>query len=157
PCTVNVVIRERVENFTLQTENGYTVYDSYGKEIRSVDAEEAPVNTLDGCPNVILDCLPEQVEELATVCRYFEENFGALRRLVSGVSAKKYLDLQIATITLRSGVTVSISEWRTATEQKIKKAYETYSSLKDYQRAGGTITVIDGRDGVGAVSKYNPA
>lgn len=157
PCTVNVVIRERVECFTYKTENGYTVYDDYGKEVRSVDTEEAPLNTLDGCPNVVLDCVSGQVEELATVCRYFEENFGALRRLVSSVSAKKYLELQIATITLRSGVTISISEWRTATEQKIKKAYETYSALNDYQRAGGTITVIEGRDGVGAVSKYSPA
>lgn len=157
PCTVNVVVRERVERFILKTENGYTVYDDYGKAIRSVDTEEAPVNALDGCPNVILDCLPDQVEELAAMCRYFEENFGSFRRLVGGVSAKKYLDLQIATITLRSGVTVSVSEWKTATEAKIKKAYETYSALSDYKRAGGTITVIDGRDGTGAVSKYNPS
>lgn len=157
PCTVNVVIRERIECFTLKTENGYTVYDNYGKEIRSVDAETAPVNTLDGCPNVVFECLPAEVEELAAVCRYFEDNFGSLRRLVSGVSAKKYLELQIATITLRSGVTVSISEWKTAAERKVKKAYETYATLSDNQRAGGTITVIDGRDGTGAVSKYTPS
>ncbi len=157
PCTVNVVIRERVECFTFKTESGYTVYDDYGKEIRTVDTAEAPVNTLDGCPNVVLDCLPEQVEELATVCRYFKENFGALRRLVVGVSVKKYLELEILTITLRSGVTISVSEWHTAVQQKIKKAYETYSSLNDYQRAGGTITVIDGSDGSGAVAKYKPA
>lgn len=157
PCTVDVVIRERVEYFTLKTENGYTVYDDYGKAIRSADTDTAPLNTLDGCPNVVLECTPDQTEELAALCRCFEENFGAFRRLVGGVSAKKYLDLQIATITLRSGVTISISEWKTATEQKVKKAYETYSALGDNERAGGTITVIDGRDGLCAVSKYNPA
>ena len=71
PCTVNVVVRERIERFSLKTENGYTVYDDYGKAIRLVDADEAPVNTLDGCPNFILKCIPEQVEGLAEMCRYF--------------------------------------------------------------------------------------
>ncbi|MDE6373162.1 MAG: hypothetical protein K2L72_01550 [Clostridia bacterium] len=155
PCTVNVVVRERVECFTLKTADGYNVYDDAGKLIKSIVADSAPLNSVDGCPNVIIEVQPDQVERVAVLCVYFKDEFGSLRRLVETVSVKKYLELQMATIKLRGGLTVSISDWGTDIQRKIKAAYGVYAGLDDLQRAGGTITVINGRDGSAPTAKYN--
>lgn len=154
PCTVNVVVRERVECFNLKTEGGYDVYDDAGKLIRSTSEESAPLNGVDGCPNVLIDAQPDQIEKVAELCAYFKSEFGSLRRLVESVSVKKYLELQMVTIKLRGGLTVSVSDWNADAQRKIKAAYGVYAGLDDLQRAGGTITVINGREGSAPTAKY---
>lgn len=158
PCTVNVVIRERVETFALRTLSGYKIYDERGKLIKTVpEADEAPKNRIDGCPDVLLRCSETQVEGVAALCGEFESNFGCFRRIVESVAAEKYLELKVATFVLRNGLKITVSEWETEGAQKIKKACETYSSLSDAQRTGGTITVAESKENGGVVSKYSPS
>lgn len=156
PCTIDIVLRERVECFALKKESGYDVYDEQGVFLRSkADSEDIPLNPVDGCPDILLKAVESQAENIAELMGYFKTEFGSLRRLVESVSAERYLELSLLTITLRSGMKISVSEWTVQTEAKIKKAYETYSSLTENQRVGGTITVADGRDNSGPVSRYS--
>lgn len=153
PCTVDVILRERVETFAVKTETGFSVYDEEGKLIKRVtDDGDVRINGKDGSPDVMLDVRVEQIEPVAKMCAYFKENFGSLRRTVSSVSTTKIL--KIATIRLRSGLTVSISDWENDTERKIRKAYEAYAKLSDKSRTGGSITVVDGSDNSGPVADY---
>ena len=156
PCTVNVVIRERVESFALKTQSGYAVYDEKGVMVRTASEENGfPVSSLDACPVVLVEAQPDQMESVAEMCAFYAESFGALRRTVEKVTCGKYLGLQLATFSLRGGLTVSVSDWQNATGQKIKKAYEAYKELSDNQRVCGTINVFDGRDNSGPVAKYS--
>lgn len=154
PCTVNIVLRERVETFTYQTDAGYSVYDDRGKLIK--DVENQPVNAVDGCPNVLLDCKKSDVAEIAALCAEFndKENFGALRRLVASVNTDKLLSMQVLYINLRSGLKITVHEWKISGAQKIKKAAEVYKNLSEYQKISGTITVISGKDSAGPTAKY---
>ncbi len=158
PCTVNIVLRERIETFTVKNDAGYAVYDERGKLIKSTENE--PVNTVDGCPNVVLECKESDIEEIAVLCSAFKENFfeedepKAFRRLVESVKTEKFPGLQIVDITLNSGLKITMHDWKTSGVQKIRKAYEEYKTLNEYQRLGGTITVIGGKDSAGPVAKY---
>ena len=154
PCTVNIIVRERVECFAVKTEAGYDVYDDAGKLIKSTADESAPMNALDGCPDVIVEATAEKIEAVAAVCGYFKDSFGGLRRIVDSVSVKKYLELEMLVIKLRSGITVSLSEWTVDSERKIKAARDEYEGLSDVQRTAGTISVINGRENSAPTAKY---
>lgn len=155
PCTIDIVIRERVECFAIKKEGGYDVYDEKGVYLRSgADSGEIPLNAVDGCPDILLNAVESQTEKIATLMGYFKNEFGSLRRLVESVSTERYLELSIFSITLRSGLKISLSEWGVQPEAKIKKAYEVYTSLSESQRVSGTITVADGRDNSGPVYRY---
>ncbi len=157
PCTVNIVLRERIETFALKKDDGsYAVYDERGKLIKNVETE--PVNVIDGCPDVALECGEGDVEEIAALCSHFKSNFfeadkaKAMRRLVKCVKTDDRLGF--VDIILNSGLTISVYDWKISGAQKIKRAYEVYRDLSEYQRVAGTITVIGGRDGSGPVAKY---
>lgn len=154
PCTINVTLKERVEKYTVQSLNGYSVYDSDGKLVRSVTSDVQPVNPVDGCPNVELFAEEEQIESIAVLGGYFEKEFGPIRRMIASIAVRKYLDLEITAFNFKSGMTLSVSSWGQASEQKIIKAREVYGTLSDVQRCGGSITVIDGKDGGEPVAKY---
>lgn len=139
PCTVNIVLRERIETFTYKTDAGYSVYDERGKLIRSTENE--PVNAVDDCPNVLLKCKEDEIEQLATVCAAFNENFGALRRMVESVETTVYPGLEYIDITLYSGFVISVHDWKVSGAQKIKKAYDKYNELSEYGKISGSITV----------------
>lgn len=157
PCTVNIVLRERIETFTLKKSDGsYAVYDERGKLIKNTESE--PMNVIDGCPNVSLECSESDAEEIAVLCSHFNSNFfeadkpKALRRLVKCIKTEDRLGL--VDIIFNSGLTISVYDWKTSGAQKIKRAYEVYKDLNGYQRVTGTITVIGGRDGSGPIAKY---
>ena len=139
PCTIDIVLRERIETFTYKTDAGYSVYDERGKLIRNTENE--PVNSVDDCPNVLLICGEGEIEELAAVCAAFKENFGTLRRMVRSVETTVYPGLQYIDITLNSGFVISVHDWRTSGVQKIKKAYDKYNELSEYEKISGSITV----------------
>lgn len=157
PCTVNIVLRERIETFTYKNgDDSYSVYDERGKLIKSV--ENQPMNTIDGCPNVLLECSADDIEEIATLCGHFKNNFfgedkpKSFRRLVKRIKTEDRLGF--VDIVFNGGLTVSVYDWKTSGAQKIKRACEVYKELDEYQRITGTITVIGGRDGSGPVAKY---
>lgn len=139
PCTLNIVLRERIETFTYKTDAGYSVYDERGILIRNTENE--PVNSVDDCPNVLLECDAEEIEDIAAVCTAFNENFGALRRMVKSVKTYKYPGLHYADINLYSGFVISVHDWKTSGTQKIKRAYEKYSQLSEASKLNGSITV----------------
>ncbi len=158
PCTVNIVLRERVESFTVKNGDGYAVYDDRGQLIRNTENE--PLNTVDGAPNVALECSDEDIEEIAALCLAFKENFfegeqpKALRRVVESVATGKLSSLQVVNFNLRSGLKITVHDWKISGAQKVKKACEVYSKLNAYERIKGTITVIGGKDSAGPVAKY---
>lgn len=155
PCTVDIVIRERVECFAVKREDGYDVYDEQGK-IMDVRADNGGVPLArDGCPDVLVYAADSQIERVAEFMGNFKEEFGSLRRLAASVSAERYLELSLITVTLRSGLKISVSGWESRAADKIKKARETYLSLSEAQRTCGTVTVVDGRDGAAPVAKYS--
>lgn len=165
PCTVDVVVRERIERFTYKTEHGYSVYDDYGKLIKtSADEENEPLNALDGCVNVRLNVKENQIEDIAGVCRIFADKFiaksageaKAFRRMVESVSTEDFIGIQVAKITMRSGIVIALNECNTETESKIAKAYETYCTLSDSQLITGIITVKGGGNNAEPVAKYIP-
>ena len=153
PCTVNIVLRERIETFTYKTDAGYSVYDERGKLIKG-GIETEPKNTVDGCPNVLLECAESDVEELAALCAAFNENFGALRRMVKSAETSKFPGLQLVYINLYSGLKIEVHDWKTSGAQKIRKAYERYEGLTEYQRISGSITVIGGIGSAGPQASY---
>ncbi|MCM1545631.1 MAG: hypothetical protein NC033_01205 [Clostridiales bacterium] len=140
PCTVNIVLRERIETFNYSADAGYSVYDERGKLIRG-GIEGEPTNTVDKCPNVLLRCAEGDIEGLAALCAEFNENFGALRRMVKSVETSKFPGLQLADINLYSGLKITVHDWKTSGAQKIRKAFELYSQLDEYQKTGGAIDV----------------
>lgn len=139
PCTVNIVLRERIETFTYKTDAGYSVYDERGKLIRNTENE--PVNSVDDCPNVLLKCEADEIEQLAAVCAAFNENFGALRRMVESVETTVYPGLEYIDINFYSGFVISVHDWKVSGAQKIKKAYDKYNELSEYAKISGSITV----------------
>ncbi|MCM1437939.1 MAG: hypothetical protein NC131_01835 [Roseburia sp.] len=150
PCTINIVVRERIETFTYKSGNGYSVYDERGRLIRG-DEESEPVNRLDGCPNVLIESGADEIEDIAVLCGYFKDVFfkedepKALRRLVKKIRTEERLGC--VDIIFNSGLTVTLFGWKTSGEQKIKKAYEEYGKLDEYGRLNGMITVIDRKGG----------
>ncbi len=140
PCTVNIVLRERIETFTYKTDEGYSVYDELGKLIKG-GVEGEPKNAVDGCPNVLLECSENDIEELAALCAAFNENFGALRRVVESVKTSKFPGLQLVDINLYSGLKITVLDWKTSGAAKIKKAYDEYKVMSEYGKINGSITV----------------
>lgn len=155
PCTVNVVLKERVESYAVKTADGYTLYDEDGEKIKTVSGETTPLNALDGCPDVLLDAKEKDVKAVVKLCNRFKEEFGSVRRLLESVSAQSFFGMEIAEFKFRSGLTISVSGWRNYGELKIEKAFELYEGLNDSQKAGGSITVVDGLNGASASAKYS--
>lgn len=142
PCTINIVLRERIETFTCKTDTGYSVYDERGKLIRETESE--PENPVDGCPDVLLKCSEGDIAELAVLCSAFKENFGSLRRMVKSVETTAF-GKQVVDINLYSGLQITLVDWKTSGEQKMKKAYEKYLKLSEYQKLSGAIAFKDGK------------
>lgn len=156
PCTVDVTLRERIERFALKTDGGYKIYDDRGELLRSTsDVEKQPLNVLDNCPDVLLEADEGQVKAIAELMGYFDEYFGPVRKLAEKVEVGKWLELQIAIITLRSGTTVRVSDWSKNLQNKILRASEVYSELSDAQKTKGAITVADGRENTDSVARYS--
>ncbi|MDE7301170.1 MAG: hypothetical protein K2N47_03275 [Clostridia bacterium] len=138
PCTVNVVVKQRVECFAVESGSSFDIYDEDGKLIRS----SASANSSDGEPLTLLSASGNEIKEVAALCNQFREKFGSFRRLVASVSAYKlkFIDTPTVTFTLRSGLIININDWRTDGEAKIDRAYEKYSALGDAEKMTGTIT-----------------
>lgn len=154
PCTVNVVLKERVECYAFKTAGGYSLYDEDGKFIKTVSGDTEPSNALDGCPDVLLDVKEKDIKAAVNLCNYFKEKFGSVRRQLESVSAQSFFGMEVAELRLRSGLVISVSEWRSSGELKIGKAYDLYKGLDDSEKVNGTITVVDGKDGASVSAKY---
>lgn len=157
PCTLNVVLRERVECFAVRKLNGYYLYDEEGVLIKSGaynDGMITPLNSLDNSPDVILNVDDADIPAVAQLCAYFKEEFGALRRLVESVTVTSQLDVTVASFAMRSGLDIAVSNWKADGLAKLREAQLIYSGLTDNQLVRGIITVVDGADSSAPVAKY---
>lgn len=142
PCTVNIVLRERMESFYTKDGADYNIYDDRGNLIKSIQSTEAPLNALDGSPDIFIDADDKFVVPIANLCGYFKEQFGALRSLVESVTVHPGME-DAAIIKLRSGMSIAIKNWRQDGEKKITKAHSEYVNYSDSQRVDGLITIAD--------------
>lgn len=141
PCTINVVLKERVESFAVRTASGYSIYDEDGKHMRSTtDISSVPHSLADGCPDVEVIAEEGKIGGIATLCRQFEDKFGSFRRLVERVTIRKF-GYEIASINLRGGTEITVTDWENSSQEKIAKAYEKYCALSDAERLKQTIAV----------------
>lgn len=140
PCTVNIVLRERMESFYTRDGAYCNQYDDRGNLIKTVQATGVPLNGLDGSPDILIDADEKFIVPIAELCKYFKEEFGALRSLVESVTVHPGVE-NAAIIKLRSGMSVAIKDWQTDGEKKISKAYLEYCAASDGQRVDGIITV----------------
>lgn len=140
PATVNIVLRERVECFVMDAGDVYNIYDDRGG-LMGVSNKQygVPMNALDGSPDIMVDADEELLPDIAKLMGYFKENFGALRSLVSSVAVHSSVDG--AMITLRSGMTIAIAEWRSGGDLKMYRAYQDYANLTDLERTNALVAI----------------
>lgn len=138
PCTINVVIKERVETFAFKTSSGYEIYDEDGILIGSSPQN---VNGVDGCPNVLLQVAPGEIAEAVQMCGYFSERFSALRGAVESVEIRGAAFGVDSTMTLKlfSGLTLVVIDYEVYPEQKMEAIYNEYLLLSSRQRLYGSI------------------
>ena len=140
PCTVNIVLRERMECFYTRQGTEYDIYDDRGNVIKTVQSAEVPLNTLDSSPNILIEADDELIVPIAKLCEYFKEQFGALRSLVESVYVDSAME-NIVIIKLRSGMRIAVSDWQENGAEKMGNAYREYLQLSDSERVDGLITI----------------
>lgn len=140
PCTVNVVIKERIDLFAKQSVVGvWKLYDYDGNYY--LDSASS-VNLLDGSPNIILlDVEDSDLPQIATVCADFADVFHGLRSLIDTITCvTSYEDDYNMIITMRTGVKIEIYGFRNEYKKSmIRSVFNVYSSLTDVQKLTGRI------------------
>lgn len=159
PCTLNITVRQRREVFAVYDGEIYSMYDNSGKFMRSAENNE---NFYDGAPNLILTGTEseEDIKEVASVCAIFQskENFSSLRAAVRQVELYKpqaTVSTAVDRITFRlwCGLSIEIRDYSRNTDEKIKKVYKLFCSLKPEQKLRGCIYCLAD---VNANATYNP-
>ena len=159
PCTVNVVLSERLETYAVVVGGLYSMYDNNGKYLRS-SVDNFNVN--DGTPNVELTGIAvEKIADIAEIAKTFKEIFGSLRSIVAGISLdtndviEGYTDK--LNFNLRCGLKIQFDDYTQFTEEKIRMAYAKYCTLSDRQKLNGTLRSyrIGGEEGV-VNADYSP-
>ena len=149
PCTINVVIKERVECFAVKYSDRVDVYDEDGVFIRNVRTEGEYLNPFDNSPDIyvytespLVKLTDAEYRSVASLCGSIKSSFGALRKIVSDVTI--YSSLKTAEINLRSGISVVIYGWESGVEEKVSAVFEVYKNLSDKEKTCGKITVANG-------------
>lgn len=139
PCTVNIVIKERVETFAVAGAGGFDIYDEEGVLVAQSDKN---ANSIDGSPNVLLDVNTEKLDISMAVCRYFKNSFSALRSAVERVEIWEDPIGKIdSTLTLKlySGLSIILMDYEVYPEQKMAAVYKEFLTLNERQKLRGTI------------------
>ncbi len=152
PCTVNVVLKERLETFAVAVGGLYSMYDSDGKFIRS-STENKNVN--DGTPNVEFIGVPvERIVDIAAIASTFKESFKGMRSLVASISLDVNDEIegrvQKLCFNLRCGLKIQIDNYTESTAEKISAVYTEFCKLTDRQKLSGTLRGyrIGGEEGI---------
>lgn len=159
PCTINVVLKERLETFAVLTDGQYTFYDNDGKYLRK-DLENK--NITDGAPNVILSgSAVENINSVAKAASVFKETFKSLRSLVKSISLDVNPDVEGYTQKLYfnfyCGLKIQIDNYTEFTQEKILKSYEKFVTLTDREKLKGVIRgyKLGGEDGLVNADYYD--
>jgi hypothetical protein len=148
PCTLDIVVKERVETFAIYGDDGYSIYDETGKLLRK---SKDNINSSDNSPNLIVYADSSKMATVSSLCAYFKKDFSTLRNYVKSVQVTDSLIEKTSTFTfiMHSGLTIEIVDYETLAEEKIWAAFVEYSSLSEAEKLRGKITVVD-RDGTEA-------
>lgn len=159
PCTVNVVVKERIECFTVSSDGAINVYDEDGEFMRSERANGTYLNPTDNSPDIEIggeSVLSDgQYKCVGDILKSFKSHFGSLRKAIEKVTV--YQSVASVDIKLRSGVSVLVYEWENDADTKINAAYNCYKNLSDGQRISGMIAVGTLAEGKQPVAEYRSA
>ncbi len=154
PCTINVTIRERLEVFSVMSEDGLScsVYDS---DMSYIATKESNENNLDGAPNVLVNVEDATAENYAAVAGAAavissREGLSAIRSFVESMSitVNQYEEQwNTLDIVLRCGLTMSIMDYTVNTEEKMAALLDEFFDLEDYEKLSGTLTCIQTESG----------
>lgn len=146
PCTLNIVLKERVECFAVASESGYNIFDSEGNLIDKKRKEN--INVSDGSPNVLVKAESNDMKSVALLSSYVKEYFSGLRNVVKYVSLDKSPIPNTDTVTfeLYCGVKLMIVDFENLTKEKVEAAFLEFRTLTDSQKLSGTIRAfaVDG-------------
>ncbi len=169
PCTINVVLSERIETFYSLSDGVCYVYDEdcsfmyTSSDIVGGSEEEGYVlsETADLSPNVIIDhdTTDDEKTFISKSSETFKKKFGSLRRIVKSITLEKTPEYEYKNLifVMRSGVKVEITNGNDLTEEKISSAYSLYLTLTDGQKTSGKIHVYTQENSEGTVkSVYTP-
>lgn len=148
PCTVNVVIREHRELFSIENADGsFSVYDENGSLLRTAQTAEEACNNVDGLPNFTVDGVErDDLKDVARVCGFFADKFGGIRSVASGAVLSKSSLENTFTIGLRCGVKIVIYNFAELTGEKISAAYDYFAGLSGDKKLGGEIHCYEKED-----------
>ena len=157
PCTINVVLKERLETFAVSVGGQYSMYDDEGKYLRKHTENE---NINDGSPNVeISGVTADEIEEVAKIAMAFKGEFKALRSLVSEITLDSDTLIEDYTakliFKLRCGLKIELDNYSDYTEEKIEAAYAEFAKLTDEQKLNGTLRSYHRLDGEVKVAYTN--
>ena len=149
PCTINVVLKERLEIFAVSVGGQYSMYDDEGKFLRKYTVNE---NVNDGSPNVkISGAAEDEIGEVARIAAAFKNKFKALRSLVSEITLDTDTSIDDYTerliFGLRCGLKIQLDNYSEYTEEKIKASYEEFSKLTDKDKLNGVLRSYHRLDG----------
>ncbi|MDE5722163.1 MAG: hypothetical protein K2I30_05440 [Clostridia bacterium] len=149
PCTVNVVLKERLETFAVFVGGQYSMYDADGKFLRKCVEN---VNINDGSPNVeLVGVAVEELGDIAKISSLFKDNFKALRSVVSSITLDANSNIADYTeklvFNLRCGLKIEIDNFNLYTEEKLEAAYAKFVTLTDREKLGGTVRSYHRVDG----------
>lgn len=152
PCTINVVLKERLETFAVSASGLYWMYDNDGKLLRSCLEN---VNINDGSPNVeLLKISGDDIMQIAGIAAIFKDTFKSLRSAVTSITVDSNPEVEGYTERLyfnfRCGLKIRLDDYKTETKQKVEAAYSKFCTLNDRQKLGGIIRSyrLGGADGI---------
>lgn len=153
PCTVDIVLKDRIETFAVSVGGLYYMYDDDGGYLKGRVGTEN-LNP-DGSPNVELKGVaPEQMSYIAGIANDFKSHFSVLRSAVKSIVIDTRSEVEGYTDKLvfefYCGLKVRLDDFNEYTSEKIAAAYEVYSKLGDGKKLGGTIRSyrLGGEEGV---------
>lgn len=141
PCTLNVVIREHRELFSVENADGsFAVYDENGSLLRTAQTADEACCKADGLPNLVVGGAEESdLKNVARVCRFFADKFKSVRAVADGAALTKNALEDTFTISLRCGVKIIIYNYVELTGEKIDAAYNCFAALSGDKKSGGEI------------------
>lgn len=157
PCTLNVVLKERLEQYVRPTSSGgYDVYDSQGGYMGT---RQENINPADSSPNVLISVDDEVFDSVISACGAFKQNFGTIRNLISRVTAgyDKVTGMSNLTFEFYSGMKLVVVNYEELASEKISAASDCYNSLSHDEKLHGSIYAGSSGGGQsGVYASYNP-
>ena len=142
PCTLNLVLEERVASYAVKSEDGYSLYDRDGRFYKSQSTYGEDVILLNGVDGA------EQVKEIAGICGIFAQKFNSSKNLVGEITAVEDRDFATLTFTLCSGFEIRLVKYHNLVEEKIQAAFDKFNSLDDKEKVVGGIRCQELEGGV---------